>query len=189
MTTTVRLSLITVLVALGASAAWAQSTKPGLWEVQNKMGGNPEMDKAMADMQKQLAAMPPEQRKMMQDMMAKQGGSMPTPGAGGGMAMKVCITPEMAARNDMPTQTEGDCTTTVTSRSGNTMKMKFTCAKPPSSGEGTYTFMGDTAYSMKMVMTSQHQGKPQNMTMEGQGKWLSADCGNVKPMQGSGAKK
>ncbi|HEX5391002.1 MAG TPA: DUF3617 domain-containing protein, partial [Burkholderiaceae bacterium] len=102
MRTTVRLSLITVLVALGASAAWAQSTKPGLWEVQNKMGGNPEMDKAMAEMQKQLAAMPPEQRKMMQDMMAKQGGAMPTPGAGGGMAMKVCITPEMAARNDMP---------------------------------------------------------------------------------------
>ena len=61
--------------------------------------------------------------------------------------------------------------------------------QPPSSGEGTYTFMGDTAYSMKMVMTSQHQGKPQNMTMEGQGKWLAADCGNVKPMQGPGAKK
>ncbi|MFC7408064.1 DUF3617 domain-containing protein [Hydrogenophaga atypica] len=174
---------------LASGAAWAQSTKPGLWEIQHKMGGNPEMDKAMAEMQKQLAAMPPEQRKMMQDMMAKQGGAMPTVGAGGGMALKICITTEMAARNDMPQQTEGDCTTTVTSRSGNTMKMKFVCTNPPSSGEGTYTFNGDTAYSMKMVMTSQHQGKPQNMTMEGQGKWLAADCGNVKPMQGPGPKK
>lgn len=182
MTTTVRWSLIAALLALSAGAAWAQSTKPGLWEVKNKMGGNPEMDTAMAEMQKQLAGMPPEQRKMMQDMMAKQGGAMPTSGAGGGMAMKVCITPEMAARNDMPKQTEGDCTTTVTSRSGNTMKMKFVCTNPPSSGEGTYTFTGDTAYAMKMAMTTQHQGKPQNMTMEGQGKWLSADCGTVKPL-------
>jgi hypothetical protein len=69
------------------------------------------------------------------------------------------------------------------------MKMKFVCTNPPSSGEGTYTFSGDTAYTMKMSMTSQHQGKPQNMTMDGQGKWLSADCGNVKPMQGPAPKK
>lgn len=189
MNTSRHIALAGLALLLGSGAAWAQSTKPGLWEIQHKMGGNPEMDKAMAEMQKQLAAMPPEQRKMMQDMMAKQGGAMPTMGAGGGMAMKICITPEMAARNDMPKQTEGDCTTTVTSRSGNTMKMKFVCTNPPSSGEGTYTFTGDTAYSMKMAMTGQHQGKPQNMTMEGQGKWLAADCGNVKPMQGPSAKK
>lgn len=189
MNTSRHIALAGLALLLVSGAAAAQSTKPGLWEIQHKMGGNPEMDKAMAEMQKQLAAMPPDQRKMMQDMMAKQGGAIPTVGAGGGMAMKICITPEMAARNDMPKQTEGDCTTTVTSRSGNTMKMKFVCTNPPSSGEGTYTFMGDTAYNMKMAMTSQHQGKPQNMTMEGQGKWLSADCGNVKPTQGPGAKK
>ncbi len=175
-----RLALLSL--ALAAPLAWAQTTKPGLWEIQHKMGGSPEMDKAMAEMQKQLAAMPPEQRKAMQDMMGKQGGAMPMPAAGGGMAMKICITPEMAARNEMPRQTEGDCTTTVTSRSGNSMKMKWVCTQPPSTGEGTYTFMGDTAYTMKMTMTGQHQGKPQNMSMEGQGKWLSADCGTVKPI-------
>ena len=189
MNTSRLIALSGLSLCLVSGVAWAQSTKPGLWEIQHKMGGNPEMDKAMAEMQKQLAAMPPEQRKMMQDMMAKQGGAMPTMGAGGGVAMKICITPEMAARNDMPKQTEGDCTTTVTSRSGNTMKMKFVCTNPPSSGEGTYTFCCDTAYPMKMSMTGQHQGKPQNMTMDGQGKWLSADCGSVKPMQGPGAKK
>ena len=182
-------ALAGAMLATACTLAAAQSIKPGLWEVSTKMGGNPEMDKAMAQMQQQMAAMPPEQRKMMQDMMAKQGGAMPTVGSGGGMAMKVCITPEMAARNDMPTQTEGDCTTTVTSRSGNTMKMKFVCTKPPSSGEGTYTFMGDTAYTMKMTMSSQHQGKPQNMSMDGQGKWLSADCGAIKPMTVPSPKK
>ena len=168
---------------LAASAvAQAQSTRPGLWEMQYKMGGSPEVDKAMAQMQQQMAAMSPEQRKMMQDMMAKQGVRLAEPGAGGGMAMKVCITPEMAARSELPSQSEGDCTTTVVSRSGNTLKLKFACSKPPSTGEGTYTFSGDTAYTARTVLTQTEGGKPRTTTIEGGGKWLAADCGGVKPI-------
>lgn len=166
-----------------SAAALAQSTKPGLWEINQKMGGNPEMDQAMAQMQQQMAGMSPAEKKMMQDMLARQGVSMPAAGAGGGMAMKVCITPEMAAKQDMPVQTEGDCTTTITSRSANTLKMNFVCKNPPSSGEGTYTFSGDTAYTMKMLMKTTHQGKPVSTTLDGQGKWLSASCGTVKPLK------
>ena len=165
-----------------ASLAQAQTTRPGLWEIQHKAGGNAETDQAMARMQQQMAAMSPEQRKMMQDMMAKQGVRMPTPGSGGGMAVQVCITPEMAARSELPSQNEGDCTTTITSRSAGTMKMKYVCTKPPSSGEGTDTFSGDTAYTMQMVMNHTEGGKPRSMTMEGSGKWLAADCGAVKPI-------
>ena len=171
-----------LLSALAFSAAvQAQSIKPGLWEMNQKMGGSPQMDQAMTQMQQQMASMPPAQRKQMEDMLAKQGMSMPTPGAGGGMAMKVCITPEMAARQDMPMQNEGDCTSTVTSRSASTLKMSFVCKNPPSTGEGTYTFSGDTAYTMKMVMNTTHKGKPQTVTMDGQGKWVAAACGAVKP--------
>ena len=177
----------TLSLLLGAlvfsAAAHAQSTKPGLWEVNQKMGGNAEMDKAMAQMQQQMAGMSPAEKKMMQDMMARQGMSMPDASAGGGMAMKVCITPEMAAKQDMPVQADGECTTTITSRSANTLKMNFVCKKPPSSGEGTYTFSGDTAYTMKMLMKTTHQGKPVSTTLDGQGKWLSASCGTVKPLK------
>ena len=95
------------------------------------MGGSPEMDKAMVDMQKQLAAMPPEQRKMMQDMMGKQGMAM----GPGGNAVKVCISKEMAARNEPPAQ-QGDCKQETLQKSGNTTKFKFTCSKPPATGEG-----------------------------------------------------
>jgi hypothetical protein len=166
-----------------ATAASAQGIKPGLWEMQHQMGGNPQVDQAMAQMQKQMAAMSPAQRKQMEAMMGQHGVTMPTPGAGGGMAMKVCITPEMAARSELPSQNEGQCTSTVTSRSGNTMKMRFTCQNPLSSGEGTYTFSGDTAYSMKMVVNTTRQGKPESMTLDGQGRWLAADCGAVKPIK------
>lgn len=174
-------TLCLAAIAAVSLTAHAQSTRPGLWEMNSKMGGNPELDAAMAQMQKQMASMPPEQRKMMEDMMAKQGVNVAA-GPGGTMAIKVCITPEMAARQEMPTQTEGDCKTSITSRSANTMKMNFVCQNPPSSGEGTYTFNGDTAYTMKMVMQSVQNGKPQNVTIDGQGKWLSKDCGTIKPM-------
>jgi hypothetical protein len=129
-----------------------------------------------------MASMPPEQRKLMEEMMAKQGVSIGA-GTGGGMLVKMCITPEMAARQEMPSQTEGDCTTTITSRSASVLKMNFVCKNPPSTGEGTYTFSGDTAYTMKMVMKSMQDGKPHNMTIDGQGKWLSKDCGTIKPIQ------
>lgn len=174
-------TLCSALLACATTAS-AQSIKPGLWEIHQKVGGNPQMERAMAEMQKQMAGLTPAQRKQMEAMLGQQGMSLPKPGAGGGMALKVCITPEMAARSDMPTQTEGDCTNTVTSRSGNTLKMRFVCKNPPSSGEGTYTFSGDTAYTLKMVMNTARAGKAETLTLDGQGKWLSSNCGEANPM-------
>ncbi|SFU80208.1 Protein of unknown function [Polaromonas sp. YR568] len=173
------LATLTLALATGASA---QTTKPGLWEITNKMqSSSGEMEKAMANMEKQLASMPPEQRKQMQDMMAKQGMSM-GPSTGGGMNVKMCITKEMAERNELPQQQQGDCKTTQSPRSGNTMKFSYVCTQPPSSGEGMMTFNGDTAYTMKMNTTTTVKGKPEKMTMDASGKWLSADCGNIKPI-------
>ena len=168
------------LVLLGATSAFAQSTKPGLWEIEARMGGNPQMDQARAQMQQQMANMSPAQRKMMEDMLAQQGVNL-SADKGGGMAVKVCITPEMAARQELPTQTEGDCKSQITSRTATTMKLSFTCSNPPSSGEGTYTFRGDTGYDMAMRVKTLHEGKPMNTTMEGTGRWVSADCGKVRP--------
>jgi len=165
-----------------AAAAHAQTTKPGLWEITNKMqSSSGEMEKAMANMEKQMAGMSPDQRKQMQDMMAKQGISM-APGGGGGMTMKVCITKEMAERNELGQQQQGDCKSTQSPRSGNTMKFSYVCTQPPSSGEGLMTFTGDTAYTMKMNTTTTVKGKPEKMSMDASGKWLAADCGSIKPI-------
>ena len=160
--------------------AAAQTMKPGLWEIHNKMGGNAEMDQAMAEMQKQMASMSPAERKQMEAMMGKQGLRMATPAAGGGMAVQMCMTREMVERNDMPVQ--DGCKTTVNQRSGNTLKHAFTCTNPPSSGEGTVTFTGPDAYTSKMTIRTVSGGKTETTTMEGRGKWLKADCGNVKPI-------
>lgn len=42
---------------------------------------------------------------------------------------------------------------------------------------------------MKMAMNTQVQGRPEKTQMDGGGKWLGGDCGNVKPMVVPPAKK
>jgi hypothetical protein len=170
-----------LLVTAWAGCASAQNIKPGLWEFTTQIsGGSGQMSDAMAKAQKQMESMPPEQRKMMQDMMAKQGVQMGT-SAGGGMTVKVCMTQEMVDRNEVSSH-QGDCTHTNSPRMGNTMKFSFVCTKPPSSGEGQVTFSSPEAYSMKMTTTSTARGTPEKMDMQNSGHWLGSDCGNVKPL-------
>ena len=167
------------LVAI-AGVVHAQNIKPGLWEFATQMsGGGEKMADAMAQAQKQMDSMPPEQRKMMQDMMAKQGVQMGT-GAGGGMAIKVCMTQEMVERNQVSSH-QSDCTHSNHPRVGNTLKFSFVCNKPPSSGEGQVTFTSPETYTTKMTTTTTIQGRPEKMDMQNNARWLSADCGSVKP--------
>jgi hypothetical protein len=172
-----------VLAAGACLSAAAQSLKPGLWEISNKMD-NPQVNQAMAQMQQQLAQMPPEQRKQMEAMMAERGMKMGT-GAGGVTTMQMCMTKEMLSRDDamlQQQQQKGDCKMTSQSRSGNTMRMAYACSNPPSTVDGEYTYQGSEGYTSKMVVKSTQGGRSDTMTIEGSGKWLSADCGNIKPM-------
>ena len=159
--------------ALGASA---QNLKPGLWEVQHRMKGNPEMERQMEEARKQIAAMPPEQRKQMESMMTGRGIQMGM----GGNAVRMCLTKEMVERNEIPAQ-QGDCRMTNQQRSGNTLKVNFTCTHPPSSGESQMTFNSPESYTMRTTATSSIEGRVEKMTVEGTGKWLGADCGSLKP--------
>lgn len=164
-----------------ANAANAENIKPGLWEITNQIqGGASDAANTMARMQKEMASMPPEQRKMMEDMLSKQGMQLST-APGGGMALKICMTQDMIDRNEVTGQ-QGDCQHTSSARSGNSMKFSFVCTKPPSSGEGEVTFTSPEAYNTRVSVTSTARGKPEKIDMKTSGRWLSKDCGNVKPM-------
>ena len=113
---------------------------------------------------------------MMQDMMAKQGvGIGPA-----GNTVKLCLSKEDAER-DSPPQQEG-CTQTAR-RSGNVWQVAFQCkGPPPSSGEGQVTLVSPTAYSGNFTIRTVERGKPEQFQMSQTGKWLSADCGNIRPV-------
>lgn len=181
------LGVAACVLAASTGYASAQAMKPGLWEIGTKMmGGSGEMADAMAQAQKQMDSMPPEQRKMMQDMMAKRGMQIGS-NSSGGMSIKICMTQEMVDRNQMTLRQSGgthsDCTQSNSPRSGNTMQFSFVCTKPPSSGEGQFTFTSPEAYSMKMTSTHMVKGHPEKMDMQTDGHWLGSDCGNVKPLE------
>jgi hypothetical protein len=164
-----------------ALPASAQQIKPGLWEITNNItSADGQMQAAMAEMQKQMAEMDPEQRKMMEQMMAKQGVQLNV-GPGGAMRTQMCMTPEMAARNEFMTQQQGDCTHKRSPATGGTMKISFSCTNPRTTGEGEVNFSGSESYRMKMKITSDASGKPDTIKMDASAKWLGADCGNVKP--------
>lgn len=180
-------STILILAAAAASLpAAAQTMKPGLWETTSKVeSANGEMAAAMAQMQKQLAAMPPEQRKAMAEMMAKHGGGMqlPTMNPDGSMVTKMCMTKEMIARSELLTQQQnGSCTHKNSPVVGGVMTMTFSCTSPPSSGEARFVFRGDTGYSMTMNSKGVMNGKNESVSIDASGKWLGADCGGIKPL-------
>jgi hypothetical protein len=173
-------TLSSSMAVLTAFSAQAQSMKPGLWEATTQMAGSAEMDKIMAQMQQQMAGMSAAQRKQMEEMMGKQGMVMPS-SSPAGMSIKMCVTKEMVERKQMPMQQQGKCTYTSTSQGAGTTKTTFVCTEPPSSGEGLFTAQGDSAYTMKLTTASTGKDGPRNMTINSSGKWLSSDCGSVKP--------
>ncbi len=189
-------------VVFASGAVCAQTLQAGLWEVSSKLPtGNSDLARLgaqsqdarskapamsseqraamMAQMKDQLAKMPPEQRKAVEQSMAvMQNMSM---NADGSTSMKVCYTKEMIARGQLGGQ-QGKCTYSPTDTSGSTRKFSFSCAEPDAKGEGSYTMLSPTAFTGSMTVSSVQNGKPQNMTLSSSGKFVSADCGSVKPI-------
>ena len=97
--------------------------------------------------------------------------------------LKVCITPEQAAMDNLPQQ--DGCTQKVQRVDASTMKVSFQCkAEPgeaPTSGEGTVSFQSPKAYTGQFKIKSTINNKPEQLDMAQKGKWLSGDCGAIKP--------
>ena len=175
-----RATLVAAALAAATSAAFAQSMKPGLWEVRSRMQMGAQLDQQVVQLQQQMAAMPAEQRKMMEDMLARQGVKLGAASAPGTLDLQVCISKEMAERDEIPAA-KADCKNSVSPRTGNVLRFSFVCTTPPSSGEGQVVFNGPESYTMKMTVNTLAQGRQEKLSLEGSGRWLASDCGAVKP--------
>jgi Protein of unknown function (DUF3617) len=169
-----------VATALVVACAWAQTQgKPGLWEVSSKVAMN---GQAMPDMQTMLKNMPPEQRQQMEAALAKQG---IVPGGGGKpgyTTMRMCFTAEHLRQGTLGYAPKPDCQHRSEPAAANEMKFSFTCANPKSEGLAQVTWINETLFANSLHMRREHQGKMVQTAMQGSGKWLGADCGEVKPL-------
>ncbi|NYE61058.1 hypothetical protein FHW58_002210 [Duganella sp. 1224] len=168
--------LLMTLAMLAVAQANAQTVKPGLWELNSKVRtGNAQTDQAVSAALSQLAVLPPAQRAQVQAMMAQNGVSMPQAGSDGSLRMTACVTPEMAARKELPLGTQGKCTSQQTPVAGG-VDVAFSCTDPASSGNGQVRLQGDSAYSATMQVTNNTGAGPQQATVESAGRWVAATC-------------
>lgn len=169
------------LVVALAPAAQAQDMKPGLWAQSSTMSSkDPQVQNAMSMLQQRMASLSPAQRAQM-DQMMKQNGVQMDVGSGGALQTKVCMTREMIARKEFPVQ-QGDCTQSY-KQQGNGGHLSFACTRPKVSGEGDVTMLSDTAYRAHMHVNNEGTAS-QAVDVDMTAKWLSADCGSLKPLGG-----
>lgn len=162
--------LATLTLSTGAQA---QQTRPGLWEIQSstRIDGQ-----AMPDMAAMMKDVPPEMRKQMEAMMAQQGLGMAPRG------FRICVTPEQAKRDELPVQEEDGCKTTWNKRSGKRITFRTECADPPAKGEGEVELISPEAWKSRVTMRIREGNQIRDVRSETQGKWLSTQCGKVRPM-------
>ena len=178
--------LIASLTVSLAAAAAACSTalaaeplfRPGLWETSNKAGGanGAQVSALLAAAQQQMNGMDPAQRARIEGMMARNGVVLEN----GGVSAKACITPEMAARQQMPVGQKGGCNYRFSPVAGNSISYTFSCSNPVARGEGTAVFNSPTSYTASTRVSGGSDGA-NSMTIESSGRWVGKDCGSIAP--------
>ena len=166
-----RLNPLILGCCLLPTLASAVDIQPGLWEISSQqMQVDGQAMPGMQQMMEQLKNLPPEQRQMMEQMMAQQGVQL------GDQGVRICISAEQVAKQDfaMPDLQDG-CSHEIVERSAQVWKFRFTC--PDGHGEG------ETRFSDGKAFHSQFRGMQggKSSSMESHGRWLGADCGGLPP--------
>jgi hypothetical protein len=172
-----------LVVAAHSPYVLAAGMKAGLWEMKTLkqvVDGRDllaQMAASQAQMQQAMAGMPAAQRKQMEAMMGNQGVAMPQAGV-----VRICVSPEMAARDQPVVDAEGRCQPSKLSRSGNRTHFEFDCKSEGRHmvGKGDSTVSGNSVQSQMDMTMSDAQGR-HSMQTESRMTWLGSDCKGVKP--------
>lgn len=169
--------LVTVSLAFPlATSAYAAEfdMRAGLWEIATT-----------SDLLLFVPHIPSAQMKNIQDLAKEYGFDMPQIENGVAIS-KACITPEMASQKILPNfyQEQAGCASKKATRNGNSYQVEFSCDGPDLKGNGIAEGSLTSAESLtgQTKFTGTAQGSPVNEKADITGKWLNANCGEVKPM-------
>ena len=160
-----------------AQAQPAPPIKPGLWQVQSEHEVDGQKTK-VPDLSEHLKNMPPEARRQMEAMMKQRGVDM---SSGSMNDMKICISKD-SVDPDQWQRNQGTCKTDYLSRSSSTWKWHTSCREPAAETDGEAHFTSSDSYTVKTATTMTIQGETRTSRMTLNSKWLSPDCGDVKPV-------
>lgn len=166
-----------------ALAADYPDMKAGLWEHNIELKTDTgELERSLAEarkqMQEQMKNMPPAQRKMMEDMLAESGMNLEF----GNIKQKMCVTEEQIREAEFDFSDE-NCDQEIISQSSKKIELEFTCGGSSGigKGRGEIQFHNDEHFTGEFEFNTEMNGKPTELTMNQEGRWLGADCGSVEP--------
>jgi Protein of unknown function (DUF3617) len=167
---------VLALAAIGATAQTAPKIKPGLWQIHIEQERNGQkLPNASERMKDHMKDMTPERRKQFEEMMKQRGVD---PNATD--TIKVCYSQKMVDHGAWTDQ--GGCKTDFTDRSATSWKWHSVCSALGYEGDGEATFSDADNFTVKSSGVATAGGKTVKSNSTRTGKWLSADCGGVKPM-------
>jgi Protein of unknown function (DUF3617) len=152
--------------------------KPGLWETRTSNVDANGQEVSSPEIAA-LGKMPPEMRARMAEAMRARGVQLPDENG----VMKVCLSKETLDSGSWQQLSSGSgCVTTFSTRSSSTWRWHSTCASLHSESDGEIVFSGSESYRTKVTMTSTASDKTTTRTRVSQGTWISAACGDIKPV-------
>jgi hypothetical protein len=157
---------------LAAGAQIAPPIKPGLWQVHMDREVN---GQKVPDASERMKNMSPEKRAQFEAMMKQHGVA-----TAAGAPNQVCYTKEALARSpwaDMQT----DCKPVFSTQSASSWKWHTTCPKSGYEADGEANFLDHENYTVKSSSVSKLGGTVRNSITTITAKWVSSDCGDVKP--------
>jgi Protein of unknown function (DUF3617) len=166
------------LLSMVAFAADHPTIKPELWEMtqQAEVNGRPLVPDEV------LAKMPPEARARMEAALQGRGAG----GPGGSPTSRHCITERDLDRGFRADDEHQHCTHKILSQTAKSMEVAIDCAnlgEHGGTGHGTLTWAASSPEAMAgtvdMAITQGAQTMNTHVTLTG--RWLGADCGDVKP--------
>ena len=167
--------LFASLLTLPANASTSFDIKVGLWKMEAKFdqAGMKQPDSEM--MKKAMESMPAESRKMMQDMMAKNGVAMGKNGE-----QLICISKNMLKNPETitPPQQGQNCKTKTIKTTGKEVEMEIHC-EDGTDGKLKWKASSSSAFSgvMELKMADGKISK-----IEQNAKFVKSDCGKLKPL-------
>jgi hypothetical protein len=180
MRTSFQIARIIAIAAIGGSAQGADlklNVKPGLWEVTSSSQMSGQMSQQVPD--SVMQNMTPERRAQIEAMMKNMQERAAQP-----HTRQRCITEEQLKRDAFSDSERKDCKQTVTTNSSSDWEVHAQC-----SGENgrqnnvTAHFHAASSTSVTGIVDMAMSGEGRSMSAKNTitAKWLSADCGSVKP--------
>lgn len=166
-------TLTSFILAISVNAA-ETAMKPGLWEITTT-----------SNLLSLASQIPADQMENINQLAKEYGFEMPAIQNGAAVS-NACITQEMANKKIMPSsfQEQAGCAVNKATQNGSNYRVEFVCKNPQLDGSGVAegTFTNTENFTGKTVFNGTVQGSPIKEQANMSGKWVSASCGNTKPL-------